>query len=366
MKRLLLTILLFSAVSCIYDYDIPSLPEAKDALVFDGNIAVGSKATLKVSRLAALDGSAPARKVEPASWWVEDDAATRYDTDSDGSVDLSAAPSDKAYRMVIECEDKTYVSDFQTPLAAPQIDSLTFSETPTNVNCNISFCVDPSVSRYAVLQFEEIWRFHTDYEKFLDVSYDNEEGRWNVFALENPDLTYYECWAQRKTGSEFLVDLGSLDGKAVNYVVNTFPRTSHRNHGNYNIKVWVRSISDKEYRYAQTLNQQDGGLNLYTPNPGEIAGNIVCEDDPSQKVYGYVSTSFAVSTTKRLDNRFYIYAPSVYGLEIPANPEDYGKYLANGYWPIKWDSDGNLLWGPERCINCVAAGGTLDKPSFSE
>ncbi|MBR6458400.1 MAG: DUF4249 domain-containing protein [Bacteroidales bacterium] len=367
MKRLSLLIILFAVTSCIYEYDFPDIPQAREALVIDGNIVIGSKATLGVYRLTPSGKPVSTNAVTPTSWWVEDDAGTRYDLDASGTLSLSAAPADRAYRMMVEAEGKTYSSSFQTPLPSPQIDSLIIDgDNPSDVYCLLSFHLDPSVGTYVGVTFEEIWEFHTDFTKNFAVSYDEENDKWKISELEFPDMTHYYCWSKRRTVDDVLADLSSLNGTAVDFLVTQFPRTNNRNHRNYDIKVWARTLSEQEYRFHTTLAQQYGGLNLFTPNPGEIAGNVACVDDPSEYVYGYVSTSMCSTAKKHIGSQYFIpSSPSKSSFEVPDSlriPE----FLKNGYWPIVRNVDNEIMWGPERCVDCVLAGGKLEKPAFSE
>lgn len=362
MKRVLpLITILLAAASCLYNYNIPEIEEAENAMVFDGNIVIGNKATLSVFRLTPVNAKTSGATVKPTSWRVEDETGASYEAGTSASVDLTGAPTDRAYRIVAECDGKTYSSQFQKPLPAPGIESLTFSADDASVSCNISFSLDPSQGRYVALSFEEIWEFHADFVRVFDV----DTVSWAVTELDYADLSHYYCWTHRKAELSAMVDLGSLDGKAVDYVVNLFPTTNSRNHRNYYLKVWARSINEQEYRFQSTLAGQDGGLNLFTPNPGEIAGNVVCDDDPSEYVYGYVSTSVSTSIEKHLDDRYLRKTNPNTASLITIEPGSIQTFYTAGYWPVV-SEDNEYKWGLKRCVDCVLAGGTLEKPEFSD
>ncbi|MBR0109830.1 MAG: DUF4249 family protein [Bacteroidales bacterium] len=374
MKRLLLLIIMFAAVSCVYDYDIPVIGESSKALVFDGSIIVGSKARLDISRITPTGGKLPEEEdmIVLYTWWVEDEDGTVYNVDNSGTIDLSTAPTDKAYKIVAKCDGKTYSSPLQKPIGAPQLDTLTFSSDGYAVYCNVSFQQDTAISKYVALSFEEIWQFHTDFQKAFDVlteyNEDSTEVSYKVIELEHPDLSRYYCWTQTMSSADVLVDLGSLGGKAIEYPINTFLTTNSRNHREYHIKVLARSLSDREYRFGNTLVSQEGGFNLFTPNPGEIAGNVSCEEVPSEHVYGYISTSSSSSIEAVLDQRYLkAMTPNPYSLVVPSPSVDLSVYLNDGMWPVAWMMLGDskpVGWGKLRCIDCIEAGGTLEKPEF--
>ena len=161
------------------------------------------------------------------------------------------------------------------------------------------------------------------------------------------------------------VDL--VDG-ARDYRLTSFARSGERNHGDYNIKVYARSISEAEYRFRRNLESSSTGFNLFTPNPGEIAGNVSCEEVPSEHVYGYISTSSSSSIEAVLDQRYLkAMTPNPYSLVVPSPSVDLSVYLNGGMWPVAWMMLGDSMpvgWGKLRCIDCIEAGGTLEKPEF--
>ena len=375
MKRLLLFAILLSAVSCVYDYENPAIEGAGQSLVFDGDIVIGSRAKLSVSRITPTSGEETAEAVILTDWWVEDEDGTVYNVDETGTADMSWASSDKSYKMVAKCDGKTYSSPLQAPIKAPQLDSLVFTSDGNTVYCNISFQTDTTVSKYVALSFEERWKFHALFQKTFNLlpvyNEDNTEVvSYNVVEMDFPDLSHYWCWTHRKATTDALVEMSSLGGNAINFPINMFSTTSNRNHSQYQIKVIARSLSETEYRFSHSLASQDGGLNLFTPNPGEIVGNVVCEDNPKEHVFGYVSTSSSSSITRNLNSRYLkITTPSTSDLIVPSPTVEMSWYIDLGLWPVARIAtiDGNPVgWGEMRCIDCIAAGGTLEMPNFSE
>jgi hypothetical protein len=373
MKRLLLFAILLSAVSCVYDYENPAIEGAGQLLVFDGDIVIGSRATLSVSRITPTAGKGATEAVSLSNWWVEDEDGTVYNVDVTGTVEMFGASPDKSYKMVAICDGKTYSSPLQAPIKAPQLDSLVFTSDGNTVYCNLSFQADTTVTKYVALSFEERWQFHTPFEKSFDiVSYYNKDSVLVTAAVELdfPDLSHYWCWTHRKATTDALVEMSSLGGKAVDFPINLFSTSSNRNHRQYEIKVFARSLSEKEYRFSHSLASQDGGLNLFTPNPGEIVGNVVCEDDPREHVFGYVSTSSVSSIKRNLNSRYLkITTPSTSDLIVPSPTVDISWYIDLGLWPVAriQTIDGTPIgWGEMRCIDCIAAGGTLERPDFDK
>ena len=84
------------------------------------------------------------------------------------------------------------------------------------------------------------------------------------------------------------------------YPLLSFPRTDNRNHRRYCVNVKARTLSPKTYRFLKNLQDiSSGGDNLFTPEPGEIAGNLHCESDPDRMVLGYVLYIIVKSISKK-------------------------------------------------------------------
>lgn len=368
MKRsfLLLASLLLLG-SCIYPYDVQLTESEQMLLVVDGDIAVGDRATLKLS---ATGYNGP---VLPDEWWVEDNQGGVYKPKGDSmEVDLRSAPTDRQYRMIILFNGKRYVTAFQGVLEPPVIEKIGFSADDNTVTCGVSFTGGTQGSGYVAFTYEEIYQFHADYS----VSYIFDPDSLALIEM-GPDMkdkapTYY-CWTKETQADEVVVDYTKLDSEsAKDYPLMRFSRYNNRNHKDYRIKVWGRTITQEEYDFRNNLaNLGRAGSNLFTPNPGEMAGNVRCETDPSERAMGYVTLSSSSSMTGTLDDRYAKYKnlDNTY-LEFP-EPDMYERYyFVLGFRPVKDalkdDGSRGVGWGPLRCVDCLAAGGVLDEPQFRD
>ena len=130
------------------------------------------------------------------------------------------------------------------------------------------------------------------------------------------------------------------------------------------------SISKDTYRFLHNLDENtNGGDNLFTPNPGEIAGNIRCESNPERMALGYAVFSRAARKRAFLDSRYYLPSPKI-SLQYPL-VENYYNFWKSGFLPLEehlgeYDpsEEGPYGWGARNCYDCTAAGGTLEKPDY--
>ena len=375
MRRLLYILTAVLVAGCVYPYNdalqTPDIP----VYVFDGNISVGGEASLTISSMYGLDPSYrySTGKRQPDSWWVEDETGIRYFPPSiSGKINLHDAPADRKYRMVARIDEKIYSTAFRQPETPPQIDSINFSADDENVYCSVSFSGGSDNSVYASVGIEEIWNFHAAFvQKITLVAYP-------YLHIEDVDpynnQQNYWCWKQVKNEWETIVDFSKMGGKAEGLVVNTFRRKDNRNHREYIIRIRLRAIDREEYQFKknlETLGQQANSL--FTANPGDVASNVICETDPSERVLGFISTSRYTYKEAVLDNRYMIdWNPYLYTLVFVKQDVDVmTEYYNNGWLPVLKDflDDAPVkvpFWGQARCVDCVADGGTLEKPTFSE
>lgn len=360
----ILTALLFGGMlsSCVYSYD--DLPDStKNSYpVLEGSIIIGDKATLSCGWTTGLDRF-ERNQEDPASlvWYVEDSEGDRYEPVS-GIVDMRVAPADRSYRIHVELLDKEYESDWQTALDPPEIGEIRFAADESRVTVLTDFTEAEESTGYITYSIEETWEFHVPY--VADYSVNPET--WQVSVLMEQDLTDYYCWKTQNTQAENLMDMTHLSGRAENVTVNSYSRSDSRNHRNYSILVKARTLSEKEYKYRYNqLRNITGGNDLFTPNPGDLPGNISCLTDPDQLVYGYVSLSRIAQRRAYMGNRFLISTPPGLNGFVILTPDQYPVYYMMGYRPVKLitlDEVTGIGWAPLRCINCLADGGTHEIP----
>ena len=399
MKKILtLLAATLSVAACIYPYD-PELDEAPEGVLsVDGNICIGGTSTVRLGTLASLwvNGSASRANLSGAQVWVEDDAGNRYE--GKGSlpsgweyfgnsmnlinpfftIDTREAPQDRRYRLRIEALGESYASEWNEAPAPPDIREISFTADEDNVFVGVSLDGGENGTGYALLSYEETWTFHADYYPSYEVTYNEELGEWEI-AGGTPDMSRYWCWQTRTNNRPLPMDYtGRTESGLSGFPLLSFPRTNNRNHRRYCVSVTASTISKETYRFLHNLDvNTDGGDNLFTPNPGEIAGNLRCESDPEKTVLGYAILSQAVTKRSYLDSRYYITSPP-YSL-LYLLPDQYETYLSMGYLPlaenlnlglgatmpgVSENPEGPYGWGRPFCYDCTAAGGTLDKPDF--
>ena len=383
-----------SVAACIYPYT-PELEEAPEGVLsVDGNICIGSTSIVRLGTLMSL-WSTEWKPVDfsSARVWVEDDAGDEYPGTSDygpsfgGSyfgtltpsytIDTRNAPRDRRYRLCVEALGDRYATDWNDVLPPPRIRDISFSADEEDVHVAVSVDGGEAGTGYALLSYDETWEFHADYPLDFDVftyddNLDSEVDRIEVAEKQSTDWSKYWCW--RSIDNRLLVPVdytGRTEDGFSGYPLMSFSRRDSRNHRRYCINVTAKSISKETYRFLHNLQENtDGGDNLFTPNPGEIAGNLRCESNPERTVLGYAVFSFATSKRAFLDSR-YRKAVRAATLVYPLQ-KDYVDLWKQGFLPLAENDDpdynpeeeGPYGWGAPRCYDCTAMGGTKTKPDY--
>ena len=370
MKRIVFYIVTMLAVSaCVYPYSVDLEETAKPELVIDANILLGNTSTVNLSYLQPLEVGQKMTAVSgraSGNVYLEDEsghifkATSRY-----GTYELpNIVPSDNSkYRLTVEVDGNIYRSEWIEPTAPPTITDVRFSADNTQVYVQVSIQDEGEGSGYAAATVEEIWNFHTDYMRMYAYNVLTN----SVEALMAPDDKHYWCWKKNVSGTVVPINYSSLNGVITDYPVLSFWRTDSRNHQEYDVRVKVWNLTPEQYRYRKMLEENESiGGNLFSPEPGEVRGNIYCENDASVKVYGYVNISQVVIKDAVLPSTYDMW--KVPNTLVKVSPEDYLTMFERGYSPVDdvQLSDGSTYvgWGLERCYDCIAAGGTLEKPSF--
>lgn len=371
MKKYLLYILTLAATSaCIYPYDVELDSAPEKTVVVDGEIVVGGTTTINLSYLVPLNGVASARQAHGQAQ-IEDENGKIYKPTSSASttsisIPMDNAPSGVRYRATITVDGETYQSDWIEPKAPPVIKNIGFSADEDFVSVTVDLEAGEDGTGYIGLTYEECWEFHSDFYPELFIN----PLEWFFYTPVDP-YPYYWCWMYEKSPAMVLLDYTKLsEGSSINnYPIHSFLRTDGRNHRMYSILVKARTLSEENYRYINYLDEvSNSGTDLFTPEPGQMQGNLHCESDKDRPVMGLVQASELVTKRVFLNSKYQKSKREDDGIFVEVTPDKYRFfYYSKGYRPVKTVSspDGTFDgWAPERCINCIVAGGTQVKPDF--
>jgi len=370
MKKYVLYIALMAgAVSCIYPYT-PDLETAPDrTLVVDGQILLGGYSTLKLDYLTPLDGSS-AGIPQGRRAWIEDNEGNKYLPDQASgnviTIDTRTVSSTATqFRAFVEVDTDSYVSDWLEPDPAPEITQIHFSADDNLVTVSVDVNTGME-GGYLGFLYEETWEFHSDFYP----DYYVKPGEWAYQQYQDP-YPYYWCWRSVTPPQITLLDYSTFSGGQVDkFPIKSFARSDSRNHKRYSINVKAFALSREAYQFnKQVQEMSEIGGDLFTPDPGGLPTNLVCESDPGRKVMGLVLAGKVTSKRAYLDSRF-LKRVSPMADFVKVSQEEMPKYYEEmNYRPVimaAFDDGADVGWLPHRCINCIEAGGTQERPDFWE
>ena len=377
------------AAACIYPYT-PDIEEAPEGIMaVDGDICIGDISWVRLGPLYSLWPSDEYKgwwgtQFIDATVWVEDDAGERYPgvqyalpgnstsyySSATFRIDTQSAPKNRSYRLCIEALGEMYASDWNAPIDAPEIESIDFVADEDNVTVAVTVDGGEHGTGYLLLSYDETWEFHAEF--YPNYSYDPRTMGIQEMTPEGYDE--YWCFQYADNGRALPIDYSGMTATGIRaFPLHTFPRSNQRNHRRYSVNVKAKSISPATYRFLKTLEEStDGGDNLFTPNPGEIASNLRCESDPERTVLGYVVVSCATTKRAFLDSRYLKSRRPDVGNLLYLLADRYSDYYARGYLPLVENTMANYDpslygpygWGPRACYDCIAAGGTKTRPDY--
>lgn len=363
------------AGSCVYPFQAELESDVSRTLVVDGNILVGGISTVQLSYVLPLDKSASGKVAGFA--WVEDDLGNRYLPSGGSSArgDFLYIPTDSeqaqrasSFRAVVEADGETYTSEWTTPDPAPQITDIHFEADEQSVTVMADLETGVENPGYIGFIYEETWEFHSDFMAEYELV--NTGRFWQLTPLEEPYPRYW-CYKTRTPMQIVLADVSHMEAGTIRDVpVWSFSRQDKRNLKKYSILVKAFALSGEAYRYNRQLQEvSDQGGDLFSPDPGYMEGNLVCSSNPQKEVMGLVLSGRVSSRRAFLDSRYNQYKDADERSLGEILRQDWADFYEMGYRPVKYVSteQGTYLgWGQLRCIDCIADGGTQEKPDYWE
>jgi hypothetical protein len=380
-KRVLVILVIFSAVMCRKSYEPPEIKASSHILAIDGviNMGAGSSSQFVLTRSRSLLDSVTDLPELGAQVMIRDAAGISYpliDSGTNGiyiSDPLNLDPGQKYQLSVTIAEGSKYISDLVTPKLSAPIDSVnwelvtdpSFGTEVVNVYVNSH---DPSNNtKFYRWDYLETWQHLSTYETFWTLGPDNLE-----FGLF-PNQTTHTCWSTGLSASIALGTTITLSSDVISQIkMATISKNDPKMDIRYSMLVRQYPLDQQAYTYwlnVQKNSQSLGGL--FDIQPGQLPGNIHGVTNPKDPVVGYVS---ACSIAEK---RIFIGNDQLPGWQsnptvncpitftFPPDPNNivYWNYPDSNY-QLYYYSGGIMLITYKNCLDCRYQGGTIIKPDF--
>lgn len=376
MRRHTVIFLFFAlcVLSCREPFAVEPDEEGSSSLVVEGYINTGpGPTTIRLSRTIPINSEQEPPMERGAIVVVEDESSTQYTLyeGEDGiySADLNL-PTSGSYRIHIYTNDgKEYISDLQTAVVTPAIDSVTWKYSREGVNILLSTHDPSNATRYYQFDYEETWEIHATFPSRFKY-----QGKQLVIRGTEEAQAMYLCWKSNTPSDVILHSTARQESDiTTNYPLLFIPMSNERLAVMYSILVKQRALSQSTYQYLQLMKKNTGPLGSFSdPQPSELNGNIHCTTT-DELVVGYIG----VATTSQV--RFFIYRSDLpdwdYTLFCESvftenHPDTLAKYLTSGTeipTVPTFGPNGEILAvfrSRDICVDCRRLGGHNVKPEY--
>ena len=399
LKSLMLCAMLFTAASCVYDFD-PQIEGTGGLLVIEGDILAGDTTIVQVSRMSALSDDATVQSVSGIRVYVESEDGTQYLADEYYSgqsnllddphyrIDTRALDVNQRCRLVVRLREslhwegltpvftyRNYMSDWlEVQQTASVLDSIGFFVNPERTQLDVNVWNHGGTEQgYYRWIGREIWEYTSEFR--AAVYYNPSLNK--VIPYENNE-NYFYCW-KRRAPREIMIasTLGLAEDKLSEYTVfSTTNKGDERFSILYSLTLLQERLTPEAYAYwlATMRNTSDAG-GLMSPQPSDLQGNIRCEADPDEKVIGFINASTVTRTQKYYRHTVgkFFYSAGNGTVPVILKENLWAKYYEMDYRPL-WiyippdveemvNQPEEYEWAPVYTCDCRLRGGYKNPPA---
>ena len=356
--------------SCVSEF-IPVIEEEKELLVVEGIITdqPGTN-TIKLSKSLPLGEKSSARPVTGCGVKIMDDLGNVYNLrEEEAGTYVTDSASFKGeigrfYTLQIAANEVNNNLNYESiPMEmkpVPPIDSIYYEKT----------IIEEAYGFYQGIDGCQIYLDTHDPEnicRFFRWEYSESWVLRLLFPVDN-----IKCWISDSSESINIKSTAAFaESRIKHHPVNYISNVTDRLKTKYSISVNQFSLNEDEYTYwekLQKLTDEVGGL--YDIIPSSIQSNLMCIEDPNERVLGYFSVSarsskriFIESDFEGIINR-YDECPTdtIYGDYDP--PELYlSLWVLIDHPPSFGSPRTRVLTNDKGCADCTVRG-TTKRPDF--
>lgn len=348
---LLVILVQLCLVSCIEPFNPPNIEQTDSYLVVDGFFNTSnSMSTIRLSRTFNLSKGDTLTPETNARVVVERERGGQY-LFTEQVVGVYTYPPEfigqqENFRLRITTQDgKEYLSDYTTAKIPPPIDSIGYEVVRNGeaIQINVNGQDSSGNTRFYRWEMEETWEY-------------------TAALISQYDRIINTCW---KTNKPKKITVGSTiklkDDILSNVGIATFPVSSNRFLIKYRVLVRQYALTKEAYEYWMSLEkttESTGGI--FDPFPSLVNGNIRCQTDPQESVFGFFSAGSAVEKSVTIRPGLGEY-PICYPKQFTLSEKDLNARPDL----MKIGAEGDMfIVADKECVDCRLQGGTLTRPPF--
>jgi hypothetical protein len=376
---IILILLLLVCKACIEPYD-PVINETQEVMVIDGMISDEPGIHQVRVSLSTPYGDPSFRPVRGCVVSVQDDLgniafyAENWETEGlyEAWLDEPFLGVGKSYSLqVVAPSNNIYVSDYDTLLSCPPVDSVYYFEQvsggtdPDDVWQGLQFYNDvrgfDGGTRNYRWKAIATWEYHAPFTA--------QYVRYKGMNIPNIEDTVSACW-QTETiqtvyaASTQLLSENNIYQNKLHYVSDQTPRLADR----YSLLVEQYSLTDQAYTYWEKLAAQSANsASLYETQPSSSQGNIYNANGSAEKVLG------CFYATQIQEKRIFVewdelsFLAGAYTCRLDTLFDNSAFIFDKYYYLLSLQPLGpGPLWlgGARNCFDCTERGGDNEIPDF--
>ena len=364
-------------VSCIDEFNAEIGDSDTNIIVIEGNIMSDRECTFYLTHSIALNSN---------EWgsdaYILDAEVSIIGTDGTNvncklqspqrcyTARLGKLSPDAKYSLVVKWDGATFTSEPATPLFAPEIESVTYSQNEMTDAVSIYVNDKPATSDkpvYVRWDFDETWEIQSHYRPhyFYDPLMDE------VRPIRENEKKF-KGW-KKAVQTETMI---SNSSKYVNNQIRDFrlrfiPGSDDRWERLYCLDVKQYAMSRAQYEYElarRELSNEMGGM--FAPLPSELYSNITCSDNKHRAI-GFIGVCGAPTTYRIWIERGQVRYTDLLLLAVKVlDDEDTLSLPFHSIWERGYrimDEEipmGNWQWVSHYGVDVTSRGASLVKPDY--
>lgn len=381
MKRILFYFTILTLIAGCREKFYADLPSpATGYLIVEGIINLGNEVvtSINLSRTTPLDS----REVQPeenATVLIEDKQNRQFQLNHIGNGRFESQPLDlplnEQYRLHVISAGKEYFSAYSDAKTSPEIDSLYWVPKEDGIEVQVNTHDVQNNSRYYYWNYTETWEYSVPFYALL--KYIPATNEVDYRGANDPQI--YSCWSTLNSSRIVIGSTAKLSQDLVYAKPITFVSATNTNKlvTKYSIIVRQSVLSKDAYEYLDRIRKNTEQVgSIFDSQPSQLRGNIICRNDSSEIVVGFVTAS---SITEK---RIFVKRADLPPFQIPTyyevclrdtvryHPDSLREAFAGGfnlpidYWRTETGIIQAVVSAPDFCVDCRERGGTGIRPAF--
>jgi hypothetical protein len=347
-------------------------------LVVEGHIEVGGgETTISVARTRPVYDSLSHMPIHWAIVSLEAEDGSSWSLHLQGNGDyslLEPLSESQDYRLRIQTDGQTYLSNWLTPIITPEISEISFEKNEGDVSIYVSTQGNER-AQYFMWEYEETWIYQSPYRS----SYKYDLERRDVVPLTTDDQLTFRCWNWDRTRQ---INISSSESYQNDYIYQKellkIGSLSEKLGERYSILVTQRAIDRDAFVFWEAIRKNSNDIGgIFSPLPSNLTGNMHNIDDPQEPVIGYITAGKSAQKRQYINRRdvdpWRIVIEDYHTCAVDTViPRDYNAYFVQSMFvplsPYCLEGGGCIGYfaTTRACADCSMRGGVLERPDFWE